>query len=159
VPACPLPVQIIAVFFLFSVLWMLVVPFMQMPFPALFFGHPFYGASGKVLLVLAALPLGVGAVGLVKLKKWSYPLILGLQGFWLLSGAVTMLTPAFPRLMQEMMSQMRLPENMPFPYSVRQLEILSSFGILFGVLVIAILLLYRRRFMEAASAREALPSA
>jgi hypothetical protein len=82
-PACPLPVQTIAVCFLFSVLWTLVVPFLQMPFPAVFFGHPFYGTSGKVLIVLAGLLLGAGSIGLLKLKKWSYPLVLGIQGFWL----------------------------------------------------------------------------
>jgi hypothetical protein len=109
-PACPLPVQIIAVLFLFSALWVLVIPFLQMPFPALFFGHPFYGTSGKVLMVLAGLLLGAGSVGLLKLKKWSYPLILGIQGFWLLSGAVTIFSPAFPKLMQDMVSQMHFAE-------------------------------------------------
>ncbi|HEY1470239.1 MAG TPA: hypothetical protein VGF61_14445 [Candidatus Acidoferrum sp.] len=47
---------------------------------------------------------------------------------------------------------------MTFPYSVRQLQLFSLFGLLFAVLIIAILLFYRRRFMDAASAREALPS-
>ncbi len=133
-PACPLPVQIIAVCFLFSVLWMLVMPFLQMPFPAVFFGHPFYGTSGKILIVLAGLLLGAGSIGLLKLKKWSYP-------------------------MQEMRSQMHLPENAVFAYSIRQLQLFWSLGLLFSILIIAILLFYRRRFMEAASAREALPPA
>jgi hypothetical protein len=158
-PACPLPVQIIAVFFLFSVLWMLVIPFLQMPFPAVFFGHPFCGTSGKVLIVLAGLLLGAGSIGLLKLKKWSYPLVLGIQGFWLLSGTITIFSPTFPGLMQEMLSQMHLPENAVFPYSMRQLQLFWSLGLLFSTLIIAILLFYRRRFMEAASAREALPPA
>jgi hypothetical protein len=158
-PACPLPVQIIAVFFLFSVLWVLVIPFLQMPFPAVFFGHPFYGASGKALIVLAGLLLGAGSIGVLKLKKWSYPLVLGIQGFWLLSGTITIFSPTFPRLVQEMLSQMHLPENAVFPYSMRQLQLFWSLGLLFSILIIAILLFYRRRFMGAASAREALPPA
>jgi hypothetical protein len=158
-PACPLSVHTIAVFFLFSVLWMLVIPFLQMPFPAVFFGHPFYGTSGKVLIVLAGLLLGAGSIGLLKLKKWSYPLVLGIQGFWLLSGTITIFSPTFPGLMQEMLSQMHLPENAVFPYSMRQRQLLWSLGLLFSTLIIAILLFYRRRFMEAASAREALPPA
>jgi hypothetical protein len=158
-PTSPLAVQIIAVFFLFSVLWVLVIPFLQMPFPAVFFGHPFYGASGKALIVLAGVLLGIGSIGLLKLKKWSYPLVLGIQGFWLLSGTITIFSPTFPRLMQEMLSQMHLPENAAFPYSMRQLQLFWSLGLLFSILIIAILLFYRPRFMDAASAREALPSA
>ena len=104
-PACPLPVQIIAAFFLFSVLWVLVIPFLQMPFPAVFFGHPVYGAGGKALIVLTGILLGTGSIGLLKLKKWSYPLVLGMQGFWLLSGAVTAFSPAYARLLQDMLSQ------------------------------------------------------
>jgi hypothetical protein len=155
-PTCPLPVQIIAVFFLFSVLWVLVVPFLKMPFPAVFFGYSFYGATGKALFMLFGTLLGAGAIGLLKLEKWSYPLVLGLQGLGLLSAAVTILSPTFPRLMQEILSQMRFSENVTFPYSIRQLQLLSSFGLLFSVLIIGILVFYRRRFMEAASAREAL---
>jgi hypothetical protein len=52
-----------------------------------------------------------------------------------------------------------LPENAVFPYSMRQLQLFWSLGLLFSTLIIAILLFYRRRFMEAASAREALPPA
>jgi hypothetical protein len=157
-PACPLPVQTIAFCFLFSVLWMLVVPFLQMPFPAVFFGHPFYGTSGKVLIVLAGLLLGAASIGLLKLKKWSYPLVLG-QGFWLLSGTITISAQISPGLMQEMRSQMHLPENAVFAYSMRQLQLFWSLGLLFSILIIAMLLFYRRRFMDAASAREALPPA
>jgi hypothetical protein len=54
-------------------------------------------------------------MGLLKLKKWSYPLVLAMQGFWLLSGIVTVLSPTYPKLMQETLSQMRLPENMGLP--------------------------------------------
>jgi len=129
-PACPLPVQTIAFCFLFSVLWMLVVPFLQMPFPAVFFGHPFYGTSGKVLIVLAGLLLGAASIGLLKLKKWSYPLVLG-QGFWLLSGTITISAQISPGLMQEMRSQMHLPENAVFAYSMRQLQLFWSLGLLF----------------------------
>jgi hypothetical protein len=158
-PACPLPVQIIAVFFLFSLLSVLVIPLLHLPIPVVIFGHALYGLAGKTLFVLTGIFSGIGAVALLKLKKWSYPLVLGIQGFWLLSGAVTIFSPTYPRLMQEMLSQMHFPENMPFPYSMRQLQFFSSFGLLFGILVIGILVFYRRRFMEAASTREALPPA
>jgi len=74
-----------------------------------------------------------------------------------LSGVVTIFSPTYPSLMQEMLSQMHFPENTPFPYSMGQLQFFSSFGLLFAVLVIGILVYYRRRFMAAASARELLP--
>jgi hypothetical protein len=157
-PACPLPVHIIAVFFLFSLLWVLVLPFLQMPFPAIFFGHPFYGATGKALFMLFGVLLGGGAIGLLKLKKWSYPLVLGIQGLGLFSGAATMFSPTFPRLMQEMLSQMHFPENMSFPFSMRQLRFLSSLGLLLSVLVIGILVLLSPP-LHAGSCRAALPSA
>jgi hypothetical protein len=158
-PACPLPVQIIAVFFLFSLLSVIVIPLLRLPIPVVMFGHALYGLAGKTLFVLTGIFLGIGAIGLLKLKKWSYPLVLGIQGFWLLSGAVSVFSPTFPGLMQEMLSQMHFPENVPFPYSMRQFQFFSSFGLLFSVLIIAILLFYRRRFMEAVSARQTLPPA
>jgi hypothetical protein len=43
--------------------------------------------------------------------------------------------------MQEMLSQMHFPENMSFPFSMRQLRFLSSLGLLLSVLVIGILVL------------------
>ena len=155
-PACPLPVQIIAVFFLFSLLGVFVIPFVQLPIPLVIFGRAIYGPGGKALLGLASVLLGIGAIGLLRLKRWSYPLVLGMQGFWLLSGIVTAFTPTYPRLIQEMLSQMSVPETMAFPYSVRQFQFFFLFGLLFSVLLIGILVFYRRRFMEAASAREAL---
>jgi len=157
VPSCPLPVQIIAVFYLFSLLSVIVIPLLHLPIPAVIFGHALYGLAGKALFVLTGLVFVIGAIGLLKLKKWSYPLVLGIQGFWLFSGVVTIFSPTYPRLMQEMLSQMHFPEDTPFPYSMRQLRFFSSFGLLFAVLVIGILVYYRRRFMEAASARELLP--
>jgi hypothetical protein len=54
---------------------------------------------------------------------------------------------------------MHLPENAVFPYSMRQLQLFWLLGLLLSILIIAILLFYRRRFMEAASARAALPPA
>lgn len=159
VPSCPLPVQIIAVLYFFSLLSVIFIPLIHTPFPAINFGHALYGPAGKVLFVLVGLLLVIGGIGLLKLKKWSYPLVLGIQGFWLLSGVVSILSPAYPRLMQDMLSQMHLPENIVRPYSIRQLQFFSWFGLLTGALVIGILLYYRRRFIEAASAREALPQA
>ena len=44
-------------------------------------------------------------------------------------------------------------------FTMRQLQLFWSLGLLFSILIIAILLFYRRRFMEAASARQALPPA
>lgn len=159
VPSCPLPVQIIAVFYLFSLLSVIVIPLLHMPIPAIIFGHALYGSAAKTLFVLTGLLLVIGAIGLLKLQKWSYPLVLGIQGIWLLSGVVTIFSPTYPSLLQEMLSQMHFPEGTPFPYSMRQLQFFSSFGLLFSILPIAILVYYRRRFMEAASARELLPPA
>jgi hypothetical protein len=154
-PSCPLPVQIIAVFYLFSLLWVFVIPFLKMPIPAIFFGHATYGAGGQALFGFTFVLLGIGAIGLLKLQKWSYPLVLGMQGFWLLSGAVTFFSPNYAGLMQDMLSQMHLPENTAFPYSGQQLQFFSLFGLLFSLLPIGILISYRRRFLEAAAGRAA----
>ena len=52
-----------------------------------------------------------------------------------------------------------LPEKAVFPYSMRQLQLFWSLDLLFSILIIAMVLFYRRRFMEAACACEALPPA
>jgi hypothetical protein len=152
-PACPLLVQVIAVFFLFSLLWVVCLPFLHIPIPIIFFGHRSSSVGGKALFGLTSMLLAVGAIGLLKLRKWSYPLVLGVQSFWLVSAAVSTLSPTYTRIMQGVLSEMQ-PPTAAIPFSVGQLRFISFIGILFSLLILGILVFYRRRFMEAASARQ-----
>jgi hypothetical protein len=156
-PDCPLLVQVIAVFFLFSLLWVVCLPFMHIPIPIIFFGHRSSGTGGKALFGLTSMLLAVGAIGLLKLQKWSYPLVLGVQSFWLISAAVSTLSPTYTGIMQGLLSEMQPPTAAAIAFSVGQLRFMSFIGILFSLLILGILVFYRRRFMEAASARAVQP--
>jgi type II secretory pathway component PulF len=101
--------------------------------------------------------LAVGAIGLLKLQKWSYPLVLGVQSFWLISAAVSTLSPTYTGIMQGLLSEMQPPTAAAIAFSVGQLRFMSFIGILFSLLILGILVFYRRRFMEAASARAVQP--
>ena len=154
-PRCPLPVAVVAGFLVFSFVIVLAFPLFGFPLPVILFGRMIHGPMGAGVYGLTALLSLAAAVGLLKLKRWSYPLILGVQLFWLLSGAVTFLSSSLERNMQQAFSDLHLLQsdvvtqmylhNRSFPLVV---------GLVPSVLIFALLLYYRGRFREAADAAE-----
>jgi uncharacterized membrane protein (DUF2068 family) len=96
-PHCPLPVAIIAGFLLFSSLSIMLVPFFGWNFPIIVFGRAIHGPLGWGMFVFSGVLLAVGSVGLLRLKRWGYPIVVGMQAFWLASGTVTFLSPSYDK--------------------------------------------------------------
>jgi hypothetical protein len=88
-------VQIIAGIFLFSFVFTALIPLIHMPLPVILFGQRIPGVGGRVLFLVSGVLLGIAGIGLLKLKKWSYPLVLVVQGVWLLSGMVSAFSPNY----------------------------------------------------------------
>ena len=160
-PACPLPLMILAGFLIFSafftVLLVLVPVTGSMPF--FFFGHFYSGLTAKVMLGLLGLLFGTAGVGMFKLKPWALDTILVLQCVFLINGIMSVLNPRFLVVMQEAM-QRADAENPAFaggnPFLTGSFfQAIVIFSLCFSAALTALLLFYRSRFLEAASAAKA----
>jgi len=158
---CPLPLMIFAGFLIFSAVFMLLVGFFPMTgsVPFFFFGQFVSGFSAKVFLALLGVAFGISAIGIFKLKAWALHAILVLQCVLFINGILSVLNPRFLNAMQEAMQRANA-ENPAFPGGNPFLtgsffHSILIFGLCFSAAIIALLLFYRSRFLEAASAARA----
>ena len=155
-PRCPLPLAILAGFSVFSAGFSLLLPFTNFPVNMILFGYRFQGLVGVVLFYLSAGLLLVGATGMLRLKRWSYPLVLGQYFFWMASGTITLVSPNYDRNLHEIMSQMNLPEGSMGQAAFAQTRVFGILSLIPGVLLIWLLLYCHTRFVAACAAKEVL---
>jgi len=156
-PACPLPIAVLAWFYVSSILNLLFLPFLPFRVPVLVFGQVLPGRVGATVLILSCLALFVCGVGLLKLKPWSYSLTIVLQVFWAASTAVSMLSPNYNAVvdsfLKEMQASLHLPETQFSPAGfAHHYGWTVLLGLLFAGAILGLLVYYRPRFLEAASA-------
>jgi hypothetical protein len=150
-PRCPLPVAVIAGFLIFSFFSALLAPLFRFPVPVVLFGHLINGKLGVAFFVLADILMLIAAAGLWRLQRWSYPLLIGLQSFWLLSGTITMLSPSYERNMQEMFNEMQMPQtNVDLISRMLHNPWFTMVALLPSIVILIILLYYRTDFQLAA---------
>jgi hypothetical protein len=159
-PRCPVPIAVLAWFFITSAANVIIIPFLPFRMPAVLFGHLVVGAEGTLLYLIMCLLLVVAGIGLLKLKPWSYPLTIGLHLFWLTSGIISVLSPNFDSMMTsmitEMNSAMHLPSDVILPINFAQnMRWFMYLSFLIPIAIVIMLFYYRERFLEAASAAKA----
>jgi hypothetical protein len=170
-PACPLPLIIIAGLDILSgasTLGILLIPFSLLSsIPMFLFGHVFYGGASLVFLVLLGIVYLVCGIGIIRLKPWALDPLIWFKALLTFSGIVTIFNPHFMPMMREAIAKMipkftgelpanaQIPTNL-FPFSDTYFKAMMSFGILFAVAMLAILIFYRKKFLEAARAKQAL---
>jgi hypothetical protein len=153
-PHCPLPVAVIGGFFVLSFLFTFAFPLLHMPLPVILFGHRLNGTLGPAVFALMATLLLAGGLGLLKLKRWSYPLVLSVQFLWLSSSTVTFLSSSYERNMQQVLEEMHLSQLDTVSQMYLHNRPLALAGLVPSILIILILLHYRERFLTAAKAAE-----
>jgi hypothetical protein len=166
-PACPLPLLIIAGLDIFSgvsMLTLLIIPYSFISaIPIFLFGHAFHGGLALVFLVLLGVVYAVCGVGIIKLKPWALDPLIWCQALFFLSGIVTFLNPQFVPTMKEAITKMMpkipnlpagvdLPPNV-FPFTDTYFKAMMAFGFLFPAAMLAVLIVYRKRFLGAARAK------
>jgi hypothetical protein len=166
-PTCPLPLLIIAGLDIFSgasMLTILVIPYSLLSsIPVFLFGHAFYGGISLVFLTLLGVVYAVCGVGIIKLKPWALDPLIWCKAIFTLSGLVTFLNPHFIPMMKEAITKMmpKIP-NLPagadlapnvFPFSDAYFKAMMAFGFLFAGAMLAVLIVYRKRYLEAARAK------
>jgi hypothetical protein len=152
-PRCPLPLAILSGVSIFSAAFSLLLPFTNFPVNIILFGHRFHGAVGAVLFYLSAGLFLAGALGMLRLKRWSYALVLGQYFFWMVSGTVTLVSPSYDRNLRDMMTQLSLPEGTMSQASFAQTRAFGALALIPGVLIIWLLLYCHTRFEAACAAK------
>jgi hypothetical protein len=160
-PRSPLPVTVLAWFYVTSLVNLLFLPFIRVPTPVFLFGFLLPDRIGLAILILTCLVFTVCGIGILKLKPWSYTLTMGLQIFWLVSTVVSMLRSDYKAVMEAFLKQtqasMHLPESQyswnPF---MQYFAWFMAIVLLLAGALLALLIYYRKRFLEAASAAAAL---
>jgi hypothetical protein len=155
-PACPLPISVLAWFYITSVLNLLFLPFFPSHVPVMLFGRVLPPTLGWTVLILSFLALFVAGVGLLKLQPWSYDLTIGLQLFGLASTVVTVLSPNFKTVMDSFMKEFQASLHLPeTPFSVgdfsRNYDWAAVFGLVIAGAILGMLVYYRPRFLKEAA--------
>jgi hypothetical protein len=152
---CPLPLAAVAWISIVSMpVSLLFVPILHLPIMMILFGHVLHGTLGALLLFSSAFLSLLGAIGLLKLQRWSYPLTLGLYFFWMVSGTVSILSPRYEQNMRDLFSQMGIPEGTVAQTTYAQTRTFGILSLLPAILIIWLFLYYHTRFLEACAAKE-----
>lgn len=155
-PVCPLPIAVLAWFYITSILNLLFLPFFPSHVPVFVFAKLLPDRVGLAVLILTCLAFAIAGIGLLKLKPWSLSLTLGLQGFWLASTAVTVLRPGYKAAMQSFLEQYGASLHLPAsefaanPF-MQYFDWFMVLGMLFAGAILGLLVYYRPSFLEAAS--------
>src|SRR5258708_18345766 len=150
-PDCPLGIRIIGWYLASFILMIPFLPFFSSRVPALYFGHAFRGPAAIAVYVLNFALLCIPGIGLLLLKRWSYPLTILTQLLVCANGIVSLAGSSFEVVMRATMDSIQLPGPQP---GIDLMLRIARYSILRGMAIpIAILFtlfLTRRRFYEAA---------
>lgn len=150
-PRCPLAIRIVGWYLASFVLFLPIVPFLPVRIPAYVLGHVFRGPSAVFVLFTNFVLISIPGIGLLLLKRWSFPLTIATQLLLCANGLFAVFSPSFESLMRETFSGMHLPDN---PIGVETMfhymRYFNLFGLLLPLAIVITLLLYRRAFFATA---------
>lgn len=144
----PVPIIVLACFFLLSALSIFFIFFMHMP--AMVFGHAFTGLTGSVVYSTWCLLYAIAGIGMLRRVAWAYSVAIGVQILGIVSGIMTLLSPNFDDVMRRAMSSMKMPA--PDVYQIQSMTHLRGFsfiGLLFPIAILGMLVYYRPQFLRA----------
>ncbi len=155
-PTCPLPIAVLAWLYITSILNLLFLPFFPVHAPVFLFAILLPDRLGLAVLILSFLAFTVAGIGLLKLKRWSHTLTVGLQVFWLTSTVVSMFRKDYKSVMLSFMERYGASFRLPASQSSAN-PLIQYFGwfmvlvMLFTCTILGLLVYYRPRFLKAAS--------
>ena len=154
----PLPISILAALQLLGAIFCLFAALL--PLPAFMFGWTLHG-SGKVVLYAVICGLDVLTfMGLWRLREWGRRLTFFMLGFTVLNLAFNFLRPSSFRQYQAEVHQMMSPSQPQLPVGFQNTLFGGSmiFGLIFCIVIAAILVHYRAFFASPASTPQATTS-
>ncbi len=128
------------------------MPFLPSRVPAFFFGHVFRGPAAISLHFFSFALLAIPGIGLLLLKRWSYPLTVGTQLLLCLNCLLITFSSSFESNMRATYNELGLPASLPSAAEVvlHQIRYAVLFSLIIPVAIVIILYVYRRPFYAAA---------
>jgi hypothetical protein len=150
-PECPLAIRIVGWYLGSFVIVIPFIPFLPGSVPAMYFGHVFFGAAAIATYILNFTFISIPGIGLLLLKRWSYPLTVASQVLASANAIYTMWSPSYEANVRSLFEKMNIPT---LPSNSEQMLRYSRYFSLIGLLIpLAILItlwVTRRKFYEAA---------
>jgi hypothetical protein len=150
-PQCPLAVRIVGWYLGSFCILIPFLPFVPNSVPAVFFGRVFFGPAAMAIYVFNFALISIPGIGLLLLKRWSYPLTIAGQILASVNALYSTLSPSYESSLRAMFEKMNMPE---FPaYTAQMLHYsryFSLIGLLFPAAILVALYVSRQKFYEAA---------
>jgi hypothetical protein len=149
---CPIAVRIVGWYLASFVLFLPVLPFLPSRLPAFYFGHAFRGPFAISLHFLSFALLAIPGIGLLLLKRWSYPFTIATQLLFCLNCLFIAFSSSFESNMRAAFDELGLPASLPAAAetSLHQIRYMVLLSLIIPVAILIILFAYRRPFFAAA---------
>jgi hypothetical protein len=150
-PECPLGVRIVGWYLGSFIVVIPFIPFMPKSVPAVLFGYVFFGAAAAAIYLFNFAIISIPGIGLLLLKRWSYPLTYASQVLAGVNAVFSTLSPSYESGVRAMFEKMNMPE---IPAYTEQMlhysRYFSLIGLVFPVAILVTLSVFRQKFYEAA---------
>jgi hypothetical protein len=155
-PECPLPIRIVGWYLASFVLFLPVLPFISSRIPALYFGHVFRGPAAISMHFFSFAILAIPGIGLLLLKRWSWPLAVATQILFSLNCVVIAFSSTFESNLRSMYDGLGAPAPLAPETAalVREMRWIFLISVVMPLAIFVVLCIYRRSFYSAAEVAE-----
>jgi hypothetical protein len=151
-PECPLAVRIIGWYLGSFILVIPFIPFLPSSVPAMYFGKVFFGPAALGVYAFNFALISIPGIGLLLLKRWSYPLTIASQLLASVNAIFTTSSPSYEASVRAVFEKMNIPN---FPSNTEQMLHYSRYfnliGLLIPIAIVVTLFIARGKFYEAAN--------
>jgi hypothetical protein len=149
-PECPLGIRIIGWYLASFILFLPFIPFLTSHLPALYFGHLFRGPSAVLAHLLSCVLFAVPGIGLLVLKRWSYPIAFVTQLLLCINCLVIAFSSSFEANMRAAYAELGVPAPSGTGTLLVEIRYILLASLIIPVAILVVLYLYRRPFHAAA---------
>jgi len=150
-PACPLAVRIVGWYLGSFIIFIPFILFLPKYIPAILFGHVFFGATAAAIYLFNFAIISIPGIGLLLLKRWSYPLTYASQILASVNAVYSALSPSYESTFRAMFEKMNMPEISAYTEQMlRYTRFISLIGLLFPAAIVVALWVSRQKFYQAA---------
>jgi hypothetical protein len=149
-PECPLGIRIVGWYLGSFILFLPFIPFLPAHVPALYFGHLFRGPSAVLAHFLSCVLLAVPGIGLLLLRRWSYPLTFVTQLLLCINCLVIAFSSSFESNVRAAYAELGLPVPSGADALLPEVRYMLLLSLIMPLASLVILYIYRRPFYVAA---------
>jgi hypothetical protein len=151
-PECPLAIRIVGWYLASFVLFLPVLPFISSRIPAYYFGHVFHGPAAICMHFISFAVLAIPGIGLLLLKRWSWPLAVVTQLLFSLNCVVIAFSSSFESNLRSMYDDLGVPAPLAPETAalLREMRWVFLTSVVMPLTILIFLCIYRRPFYFAA---------